>query len=95
MKRKSTLTVEGVGEDAQSGFVTLADVAAGVKGRAAEAFESANEALDVPAPPVAAGFEHALGHLRAIASAQGAVGPMHGDQPNPNAAPATGGIATP
>ena len=57
MKHKGTLTVEGVGEDAKGGFVALADVTAGVEGRAAEPFESAEERFDVPVPSVAVGFE--------------------------------------
>ena len=55
MKHKGTLTVEGVGEDAKGGFVALADVPACVEGRAAEAFESAEERFDVPAASIAVG----------------------------------------
>ena len=74
---KAPLTVEGVGEDAQGGFVALAEVTAGVEGRAAEAFESAEEGFDVPAPSVAVGFERPPGHLRTVTAAQGAVSAMH------------------
>src|SRR5438094_4135238 len=74
MKLKGTLAVEGVGEDAQGGFVALADVAACVESRTAEALEPADEAFNVPASSIAVGFERAFGHLRTVEASQRAVG---------------------
>jgi len=78
MLRLSLLTVEGVSEDTQGGFVALADLAAGGECGATEAFEPAEEAFDVPPASVAMLLEPSFGHLlRAVTAAEAPITAMH------------------
>lgn len=71
--KNSSLTAESVGQHAQGGFDLKGVVATGAQGRAGGTFESADEALDVPAASVILRCEVLGRHGAAVVAAEGAV----------------------